>query len=230
VVVSRLFVNEEGNANIAFTERDTTLAVAACEPGSKVDAARIVVTRNDKLVHWQIHPDGTYRNTVVEALSGEQSLSAPVTLVLPTRSIVTDNMKGTLIPVQRSRRPAWESGAITTEDFVYRLDPVGNLVYRFALPPYSGALQDEMVLGGNDLAFLTRGSLLVAFHQRIGSELWRWDSHTAGISVFAALANGNCAVQTPTALIEVGNGVEPKVLVNGKAMMDWLGNTYIKPY
>ena len=43
-----------------------------------------------------------------------------------------------------------------------------------------------------------------------------------------ALANGNCAVQTPTALVEVENGMTSKELVKGKAMVDWLGHMYIK--
>jgi hypothetical protein len=76
-----------------------------------------------------------------------------------------------------------------------------------------------MVLGENDLGFATRGSLLIAFNVRNGKEAWHWDSNTPGIEVFAALANGHCLVQTPTALVEVENGDKSKEIFQGKAMM-----------
>jgi len=85
-----------------------------------------------------------------------------------------------------------------------------------------------MVLGESDTAFATRGGILIAFNQRTGRELWRWDSKTPEIEVFAALATGHCAIQTPTALVEVEDNVRSKELLKGKAMMDWLGHMYIK--
>jgi hypothetical protein len=60
-----------------------------------------------------------------------------------------------------------------------------------------------MVLGEIDLGFATRGGILIAFNVRSGKEIWRWDSGTIDISVFAALANGACVVQTATGLVEV---------------------------
>jgi hypothetical protein len=185
------------------------------------------VTRDENLVLWQIHPDGTYRTTVVEAINVEQPLSLAVTVSSPTKAIVTDNMNGMLIPVQVSHRTSWEGASGAAEEFVYRLDPAGDLVYKFPLPKYTGSLPDEMVIGENDKAFATRGGVLIAFNVRTGKELWRWDSGTTEISVFAALANGNCAVQTPTALVEV-DGISSKELLKGTAMMDWLGHMYIK--
>jgi hypothetical protein len=48
------------------------------------------------------------------------------------------------------------------------------------------------------------------------------------ITVFAALANGHCLVQTPTALVEVADSNTSREIFQGKAMMDWLGNMYRK--
>src|SRR6185312_2806015 len=112
-------------------------------------------------------------------------------------------------------------------EFVYRINPEGQVVYRFPLPKYTGPLHDEMVTG-ESVAFAARGGTLIAFDLRTGKELWRWDSGTPEIEVFAALANGHCAVQTPTALVEVADSVTSKELVKGKAMMDLLGHMCAK--
>jgi hypothetical protein len=137
-------------------------------------------------------------------------------------------MNGVLIPVQVSRRATWLSPHQEVDELVFGLNSTGTVVYKVPMPGYTGLLHDEMVLGENDTAFATRGGILIAFNQRTGKELWRWDSHTPEIEVFAALANGHCAVQTPTALVEVQDSVTSKELVKGKAMMDWLGHMYVK--
>ena len=46
--------------------------------------------------------------------------------------------------------------------------------------------------------------------------------------LFAALANGDCLVQTPTALVEVRNSTTSKELMKGKFMIDWQGRMYRK--
>ena len=114
------------------------------------------------------------------------------------------------------------------DELVYRIDKNGDVVYRFALPKYDGSLHDEMVLGEGNLGFATRGSLLIAFNARNGKELWRWDSRLPDIEVFAALANGHCLVQTPTALVEVENANQSKEVFQGKAVMGWQGQIYRK--
>jgi hypothetical protein len=48
------------------------------------------------------------------------------------------------------------------------------------------------------------------------------------ITVFAALADGGCAVQTPTDLVEVIDGAEAREIMKGKAMMSWTGQMYRK--
>lgn len=93
---------------------------------------------------------------------------------------------------------------------------------------YTGTLHDDMVIGENDVAFLTRGTVLMAFDLSEGRELWRWDSKTSDISVFVALRNGDCVVQTPTALVEVTNSTTSKELMQGKFIMGWQGQMYRK--
>jgi outer membrane protein assembly factor BamB len=68
--------------------------------------------------------------------------------------------------------------------FVYRLDQSGKPLYKFPLPRYGGALQDEMVLGEHDRGFVTRGGTLIAFDVRDGTEIWRWDSRTPEVEVY----------------------------------------------
>jgi hypothetical protein len=222
-VVSRVYVNMDGYAYVAFTQSERTLGTAKCIPGSAVDPAQVHLTREEGLFLWQIHQDGTYRSTVVESFRGDQPLAAPIDSLSPTHAIVTDNMNGTLIPVQVSH-----SGGAAMEEFVYRVDAGGDVIYKFPLPKYAGTLHDEMVIGNNNVGFATRGGILIAFDVRTGKETWRWDLHTPEISVFAALANGGCAVQTPTALVEVEDGIESKEILKGKAMMNWQGQMFRK--
>jgi len=96
------------------------------------------------------------------------------------------------------------------------------------LPRYSGRRHDETVIGENDVAFTTRGTLLIAFNVRTGEDLWHWESNTPDIEVYAALANGHVLVQTPTALIEVESATEAKEIAKGKARMDWQGRLFIQ--
>ena len=96
------------------------------------------------------------------------------------------------------------------------------------LPQSVGPLHDDMVLGQDGLGFATRGGSLIAFDVVGGKELWRWNSDTSGIEVFAALANGGCVVQTPVALVEVDSATESKEILKSKAMLDWHGQLYQK--
>lgn len=83
---------------------------------------------------------------------------------------------------------------------------------------------DEMVIASNKLGYATRAGILIAFNVTTGKNLWHWDSKAQEITVFAALANGGCVVQTPTELVEVDNPTNWKVLAKGKYTMDWSGN------
>lgn len=221
--VSRVYVNMDGFAYLAFSQSERTIRPEHCAAGEAVDPAQLRLTRQEDVYLWQIHSDGTYRAMVVESVHQEQPLSEPLDTFSPTHSILTDNMNGTLVPVQVTH-----SDGAPPDEFEYRVDAAGNVVYKFPLPKYSGPLRDDMVIGNDDTGFATRGGTLIAFNVRTGKELWRWDSHTVEITVFAALADGGCAVQTPTDLVEVIDGVEAREIMKGKAMMSWNGQMYRK--
>jgi hypothetical protein len=130
-----------------------------------------------------------------------------------------------MIPIRLSHDLHSQGNRESANELVYRMNPDGDVLYKLPLPKYTGPLDDEMVIGSGDVAFATRGGVLIAFLSA-GKELWRWDSKTPEISVFAALANGDCLVQTPTALVEVMNSTNSKELGRGKFMMDWQGRMY----
>lgn len=227
-IVSRVMVNMDGFAYIAFTQNVRKLGIAKCKPGSTLSPADMQLARDENLMLWQIHQDGTYRETLVERYKGEQELAAPITTVSPTNALVTDNMNGTLIPVQASHQTGWEGATSAADEFVYRVDQEGELVFKFPMPKYTGVLRDEMVIGTDDTVFATRGGLLIAFSAHNGKELWRWDSNLPEITVFAALTNGRCVVQTDTGLTEVDSSIKSKEIAKGKVMMGWQGQMYRK--
>jgi len=226
--VSRIYVNMDGYAYVAFTQLEWELEAKNCTPGTVLDPHELTFARDEKLLLWQIHPDGTYRSSTVETTKVNAVLSAPVSTASPTGAIVTDNMNGTLIPVRFSHNVLPENITGTPDEYVYRVDSEGAVVYKFLLPKYSGKLNDEMVIGSDDLAFATRGGLLIAFNQRTGKELWRWDSNTPEISVVAALANAACMVQTPTEVVVVENSTTAKKFLQGQVMLGWQGQVYRK--
>ncbi len=226
--VSRIFVNMDGYAYIAFTQNEWQLEAKNCTPGITLDPRGLFFARDEKLLLWQIHPDGTYRSSVVEAAKANEALSTPATSASPTGAIIPDNMNGTLISVRFSHTVPSENIAGTPDEYVYRVDPEGSVLYKFLLPKYSGKLNDEMVLGSDELAFATRGGLLIAFNQSTGKELWRWDSRTPEVSVVAALANGACLVQTPTDAVIVENNKTAREYLRGQVMLGWNGQVYRK--
>lgn len=224
---SRLFVNIDGFAYLAFTQQDWELSADKCTPGSVVDPTRLKQERNQRVLLWQIHPDGTYRSTVVEESTARGLFSDPLSVGQPTGSIIPDGLGGVLLSVGWSHVLQTTEARRRPDEFVYRLDEQGKVVYQLPLPAYEGPLHDEMVLGEIN-GFLTRGSLLIAFSIADGKEAWRWDSHTSGIEVFAALANGGCMVQTPEALVEVDSPTDMKEIFKGKAVLDWRGQLFRK--
>jgi len=227
-IVSRVMVNMDGFAYLAFTQNDRKLAVAKCKPGSPANPGDISLTRNENLTLWQIHQDGSYHSILVENYKGEQQLNTPINALSPTNGLMTDNLNGTLIPVQLSHQSGWEGTTSAADEFVYRVDEGGEVAYKYPLPKYTGTLHDDMVIGNDDIAFATRAGILIAFNVRSGKDLWRWDSNLPEITVFAALANGHCLVQTDTALVEVESSTKSKEILKGKAMMGWNGQMYLK--
>lgn len=224
IAVTRVIVNMDGYAYIAFTRRARSLAVSSCKTGTAVASSKLKRTREDRLILWQIRQDGSHRESEVETVREDQEIAKADDEIFPTRAIVTDNMNGILIPVRVSH----SSGALP-DDYVYRISDQGELLYKFPLPKYStGSLHDEMVIGTDNTGFATRGATLVAFSIKTGRELWRWNSQSTDITVFAALADGSCDVQTPTELVDVQEGGEARVVMQGKAMLDWQGQMFRK--
>jgi outer membrane protein assembly factor BamB len=224
ISLSRVIVNMDGLPYIAFSQNSSTLRTSGCRPGSNVDPSQIDGSRENDLVLWQLQPDGTFRSTVVEAIRSEQPFSAPSSSVLPTGAIVTDNTNGLLLPVRWHHNPRPENPSGAEQEFIYRIDPAGSVVYKLPVPLSTGRLNDEMVIASNELGYATRAGILIAFNVTTGKELWHWDSKTPEITVFAALANGGCVVQTPTALVEVDSPTNWKQIAKGKFTLDWSGN------
>lgn len=136
-------------------------------------------------------------------LLAKEAYSAPVDITYPTTALLTDNMNGTLIPIRTLHTTASKNTGDAPDEFIYRVNRKGELLYRLSLPNYPGALHDEVVIANNELGFATRGGVLIAFNVSEGKELWRWNSDTDDVSVLAALADGSCLVQTPTQVIDV---------------------------
>ena len=227
-LTSHLMVNMDGFAYLAFTQNDWTLDGGKCSAGSPIDPHDLNLTRNERLLLWQIHPDGTYRSIDVESTKLKQLLSAPINMASPTGAILTDNMNGTLISVRLTHGVLPENLSDMPDIFVYRVDLEGELVYKLPLPKYPGPLRDEIVIGSNELAFATRGGMLVAFNVTDGKELWQWDSKTDDVSVVAALAGGSCLVQTPADAVIVQSSTRAKVFLHGKVLLGWDGHVYRK--
>lgn len=225
ISVSSVYFNMDGLGYLAFSMNERTTSTQGCSAGEIVPGNQVSLEYNEAVRLWKIQRDGTYRDTIVEEFKGKQTANDPLTFPTPTGALVTDNMNGMLVPVMLSYLGG--GGQSAPDELVYRVDPAGEVVYKAPMPRYSGPLHDGMVIGENDVAFATRGSLLIAFNVRSGKELWRWDAKTEGIEVFAALANGHCMVQTPSALMEVADANNAKVFVEGKVMMDWQGNMYV---
>lgn len=227
-LTSGLMVNMDGYAYLAFAQSDWTFTAAKCTPGQTIDPKDVTLSRDDKLVLWKIDPDGSFSPIIVEATKTKQPLPVPASVISPTKALTTDNMNGTLISVRVSHNAISGDANEPAEEFVYRVNQNGELVFKFPLPKYSGSLKDDMVIGEDNVAFATRGSFLIAFSLVSGKEMWRWESNEPDISVFAALAIGGCLVQTPTVLVEVASSTKAKQVFAGKAMMDWQGNMYRK--
>jgi hypothetical protein len=224
-IASKLFVDPDGLAYLAFTQHDWGVMADSCSPGA-IDASNVSFTRHERIVLWQIHADGTYRDTLVEESTSVSPLLNAAEVSSPTGAIIPDGLGGVLLAVRRSHNSPSDRKPPAPAEFIYRIDGEGNVLYRSLLPSREGELKDGMVLGENNLGFTTRGTLLIAFHVEDGTEAWRWDSGIQGIEVFAALADGSCLVQTPRALVDVFSASQVREVFEGKAMMDWHGQLY----
>jgi outer membrane protein assembly factor BamB len=144
--VSSIMVNMDGFPYVAFREDSNILGTSQCTPGSKVEPKDIFLDRDNKLVLWQIHRDGTYRATIVEEMKDSQPFSAVSYTGSPTKAIVTDNMNGMLVPAEWSQETG-TSALGKGDDVIYRVSAEGRVVYKLSMPSYSGPLHDDMVIG-----------------------------------------------------------------------------------
>jgi hypothetical protein len=143
---SSLFVNIDGFAYLAFMQQDWELAAPKCTPGGVIKPAAVNQTRMQHVILWQIHPDGTVRSTLVEESQSNKPFTEGLTVVQPTGSIIPDGLGGVLLSV------GWAAIDPQTkprrlDEFVYRLDPDGNILYKLLLPRYDGQLRDEWYSG-----------------------------------------------------------------------------------
>lgn len=214
VLTSGLFVNTDGNAYAAFTQRHWTVEAAKCTDGSVVNPQKVNFSRDDQLVLWQIQPDGSHQDILVEASKQDHvSIASAMRVIAPTGDIIPDGLGGGILLSVRSS-PTEMSGreGRRYDEFVYRVTESGELAYKLLLPRYTGHLHDEMVLGEMELGFATRGAILIAFNVRVGNEVWRWDSGTPEVKINMATAGGGILVETPEGLVLVEEGVRKELL------------------
>ncbi len=225
-ISSKLFVNVDGFAYFAFTQNDWSVLADSCPTKTAIDPRTVRFSRTDRIVLWQIHADGMVHDTVIDESTMTNPLMHPVEVSAPTGNIIPDGFGGVLLSVRRPLSSPSDKAPAVPAEYIYRIDSEGTVVYRSLLPKREGSLHDAMVLGENNIGFTTRGRLLIAFHVEDGTEMWRWDSGTQGIEVFAALADGSCLVQTPSALVDVFSASDAREVFKGKAKVDWHGQLY----
>lgn len=212
VFTSGLFVNTDGLAYAAFGKNDWTVGIDKCTSNSSVDPKNVNFSRDDQLVLWQIHPDGSLEATVIDTNKQRTSFAAPITVTSPTGDIIPDGFGGVLLSVRWTHTDVPQKIRSSPDELVYRITDDGEVAYKFPLPKYSGLLHDEMVLGEKDLGFATRGGILVAFNVKDGSEVWQWDSGASEIEINMATAGGGCLVDTPDGLTLVEDGMKKQVV------------------
>lgn len=212
VFTSGLFVNTDGLAYAAFGKNDWTVGIDKCTANSVVDPKNVNFSRDDQLVLWQIHLDGSLKATVIDTNKQRTSFAAPITVTSPTGDIIPDGFGGVLLSVRWTHTDVPQKIRSSADELVYRITDDGEVAYKFPLPKYSGTLHDEMVLGEKDLGFATRGGILVAFNVKDGSEAWQWDSGNSEIEINMATAGGGCLVDTPDGLTLVEDGVKKGVV------------------
>jgi hypothetical protein len=135
-ITSHLFVSNDGFAYIAFTQNDWALGTAKCVPESAISPNDVSFTRDDRILLWQIHPDGTYRSTMVEESKNNRPLSESANVASPTGSIIPDGLGGVLLSIRWSYNDLVLVQDVhgSSDELVYRIDENGEVVYRSPMP------------------------------------------------------------------------------------------------
>lgn len=75
---SGLVINTDGDAYAAFSRKHWVLGTDKCTPQSAVDPQKLYFSRDDQLVLWRIHPDGSHHETIVDTVKQSRvALAAP---------------------------------------------------------------------------------------------------------------------------------------------------------
>lgn len=213
---SGLIVNTDGDLYAVFTVKHWTISMDKCSAGTVVDVRKAYFSRDDQLILWRVHPDGSPRISIVDvARQSRLSLTTPINIASPTGDIFPDGLGGVLFSMRSITGPPGTATGKRQEqcdEFIYRFTAGGELAYKFPLPRYAGKLHDEMILGENDLGFATRGGTLVAFDVPDGKEVWRWESGMSEVKVNMSTAGGGCLVDTPEGVVWVEDGIERQVV------------------
>jgi hypothetical protein len=98
---SGLFVNTDGDAYLAFTLFNWTVSAKKCPAGSVMDSHNVSFSENDKTVLWRVHPDGSYKETVVEQTQrANLPEGTPLPVASPTGAIIPDGFGGVLLSMR----------------------------------------------------------------------------------------------------------------------------------
>lgn len=127
---SRVIVNMDGLAYVAFTQNEWKLKAPKCNPGSTLEPSQISLVRAENVMLWQIHRDGTYRSTTIESVRNEQSSATKVSVASPTGALVTDNHYGVLIPIRLSHDFHSQGANQLADEFVYRVNADGDVLFK----------------------------------------------------------------------------------------------------
>ncbi len=196
ILPSNLFINIDGDAYAAFTVMEMTMEVDECITGTAIDLMKSYYSAEENLVLWRIHPDGTYQATTIDKYMIEHApAGTPIKIILPTGAIIPDGFGGVLLSVRWMPGKVMQNIAPEPDEFVYRITAEGGVAYKLQLPQYKGKLHDEMVLGGEESGFATRGNIIVKFNVRTGAELWEREMN-GPLEIVAALADGGVMVRT----------------------------------
>ena len=137
-IASKLFVNVDGFAYLAFTKNDWAVMADSCPSAAVIDPRKVTFERTDRIVLWQIHPDGTYRDTVVEESRIKNPYLSPVEVSSPSGALIPDGLGGVLLAVRRPYSSPDDKTTPIPAEYVYRIDGEGTVVYRSLLPKREG--------------------------------------------------------------------------------------------
>lgn len=194
IAFSRLLVNTDGHAYLAFTVLRTELEALNCSPETMSQTAQLRRRYDHSLFLWQVSPRGEVTTTLVQRDQGEIVLSNdwPPSLQ-PTGDLIPDGDGGVLLAVRQFVRSPFQT-LPPSYDYIYRVTNEGKLAYKLALP---GRIrkEDGMVLNDQDRAFITVESLVICFNSLSGAEVWRYDAQTQNVNIVFAADSGDVVVE-----------------------------------